>query len=92
MYTLYVNTFSSESGGTTDKPNIIKKACSIELYLPDDLIKQNNQYYPIEWEARKEVKNENGNTEYLYQGIISHKNDIKDGFHTLKRDIESGSI
>ena len=78
--------------GTIVNDNIIKKACSIELYLPDDLIKQNNQYYPIEWEARKEVKNENGNTEYLYQGIISHKNDIKDSFHALKRDIESDRI
>ena len=60
--------------------DINKRACSIELYLPDSFIKsesKNNpiesKYYPIEWEARKKIKTEDGQDKYFYQGVISNK-------------------
>lgn len=77
------------SNGTIINDNINRKACSIELYLPDGLIKDNDQYYPIEWESRKKIRF-NGNEEYLYQGVISQKDRIKSNFHKLKKQIESG--
>ena len=77
------------SNGTIITDNINRKACSIELYLPDSLIKNNDQYYPIEWESRKKIKF-NGNEENLYQGVISQKDKIKLSFRKLKKEIESG--
>ncbi len=77
------------SNGTIITDNINRKACSIELYLPDSLIKDNGQYYPIEWESRKKIKF-NGNEENLYQGVISQKDTIKQNFHKLKNKIENG--
>lgn len=70
--------------------NIINKACSIELYLPDSIIKENGAYYPIEWETRKIVRNEKGAKEALYQGVISQKETIKESFHNLRKKIEKG--
>ena len=70
--------------------NISRKACSIELYLPDSLIKVNGEYLPIEWEARKKIKSLNGCEEALYQGTVSQKNEIKVKFHELRRAIENG--
>lgn len=70
--------------------NINKKACSIELYLPDCIIKENGKYFPIEWEARKKIKKSDGNEEALYQGVISQKDDIKKKFHELRKTIEKG--
>lgn len=76
--------------GKIVKDNINKKACSIELYLPDDVIKKNGEYYPIEWESRKKVKVADGLEECLYQGVVSHKNDIKEEFHKIRKSIEKG--
>lgn len=76
--------------GTITKDNINRKACSIELYLPDRLIKANDEYFPIEWEARKKMKLANGCEEALYQGVISQKNEIKERFHELRKAIENG--
>lgn len=70
--------------------NINRKACSIELYLPDDLIKTNGEYFPVEWEARKRIKLADGYDEALYQGVISQKEEIKKRFHELRKEIESG--
>lgn len=70
--------------------NINRKACSIELYLPDDLIKTNGEYFPVEWEARKRIKSTDGYDEALYQGVISQKEEIKKRFHELRKEIESG--
>ena len=70
--------------------DISKRACSIELYLPDNLIKDDTSYSPIEWESRKKIKNENGYTEFLYQGVISQKDEIKERFHKLRKEIENG--
>ena len=36
--------------------DINHKACSIELYLPDSVISDDGEYLPIEWEARKQIK------------------------------------
>jgi hypothetical protein len=77
------------SNGTIITDNINRKACSIELYLPDSLIMINNQYYPIEWESRKKIRF-NGTEESLYQGVISQKESIKRSFHKLKNAIEDG--
>ena len=77
------------SNGSIITDNINRKACSIELYLPDRLIKDNDKYYPIEWESRKKIKF-NGNEENLYQGVISQKDTIKQNFHKLKNEIENG--
>lgn len=76
--------------GVTMLDDISRKACSIELYLPDDLIKDKGAYLPIEWEARKKIKNGNGDEESLYQGVISQKDDIKEKFHQLRKEIENG--
>lgn len=73
--------------GTTMIDNISGKACSIELYLPDELIKSNGEYYPIEWEARKRIKMSSGCEEALYQGVISQKDKIKESFHELRKEI-----
>ena len=76
--------------GSTVLDNISKRACAIELYLPDNLIKDDTSYFPIEWESRKKIKNENGYTEFLYQGVISQKDEIKKRFHKLRKEIENG--
>lgn len=72
--------------------DINKKACSIELYLPDIIIKSNEEYLPIEWESRKKIKLANGIEESIYQGAISQKNEIQNKFYQLKNSIESGQI
>lgn len=69
--------------------NINKKACSIELYLPDDFIKVNDEYFPIEWESRKKIELANGSKEFKYQGVISKKDEVKEKFHELRRKIEN---
>lgn len=71
--------------------DITKKACSIELYLPDDLIKTNGEYLPIEWESRKRIKMEDGREIAFYQGVISKKDEIKKQFHELRKLIEKDS-
>lgn len=75
--------------GSIIKDNINKKAASIELYLPDRIIKNNSEYLPIEWEARKKIKGLDGEEIFLYQGVITQKDDIKKEFHNLKRRIEN---
>lgn len=72
--------------------DINKKACSIELYLPDSLIKENGKFYPIEWESRQRIKTVDGNEECLYQGVISQKDDIKKRFYKMRNSIENGKI
>ena len=69
---------------------ISRKACSIELYLPDELISSNGNYLPIEWESRKKITTADGNVEVLYQGVISQKEEIKDRYHALRKSIEKG--
>ena len=56
--------------------DINKKACSIELYLPDSIIKKEGNFFPIEWEARKKIRDIDGNEEALYQGVITQKDNI----------------
>ena len=70
--------------------DINHKACSIELYLPDILISDEGDYLPIEWEARKQIKQDNGSSKYLYQGVISEKDRIKSRFVDLKNMVEAG--
>jgi len=79
------------SNGAVITDNINRKACSIELYLPDCLISDGGKYYPIEWESRKKIRF-NGKEENLYQGVISQKETIKRKFHKLRNDIENGKI
>ena len=70
--------------------DINKKAASIELYLPDSIIKTGGNYYPIEWESRTRIRNKNNVEEALYQGVISYKDDIKHKFHEMRNKIERG--
>lgn len=70
--------------------DINKKAASIELYLPDSIIKNNDSYYPIEWESRKKIKHSDSKVEFLYQGVISCKNSIKSNFFEKKDNIDNG--
>ena len=72
------------------KDCISHKACSIELYLPDELIRSNGEYFPIEWESRKKIKAINGTEEVLYQGVISQKTEIKEKFYEFRKAIETG--
>jgi hypothetical protein len=76
--------------GSIVPDDITQRACSIELYLPDNLIKEDTSYFPVEWESRKKIKNENGDTEFWYQGVISQKDEIKETFHKLRKEIENG--
>ena len=70
--------------------DINHKACSIELYLPDSVISDDGEYLPIEWEARKQIKQDNRPSKYLYQGVISEKDTVKSRLIDLKRSIEAG--
>lgn len=76
--------------GTIMFDNINKKACSIELYLPDSIIKENGEYFPIEWESRKKIKIADKIEEAIYQGVISQKGKIKKKFYVLCKEIEKG--
>lgn len=70
--------------------NINRMACSIELYLPKQLITdESNNLYPIQWKSIVERKI--GNEKLSdYQGEIQHKDKIKSSFMSLKNDIENG--
>ena len=70
--------------------DINRKACSIELYLPDKLIMSEGILFPIEWESRQTIKKTDGVTEFLYQGVISNKDTIKERFHDMKNKINNG--
>lgn len=76
--------------GTVIFDNINKKACSIELYLPDSIIQENGEYFPIEWESRKKIKISDKKEEAIYQGVISQKDKIKKKFYALCKAIEKG--
>lgn len=67
--------------------DINRKACSIELYLPDDIIMNEGSYLPIEWENREKIKKFDETTEFLYQGVISEKDTIKKRFNNMKNKI-----
>ena len=75
--------------GTIMLDDINRKACSIELYLPDYLIKVDESYLPIEWESRKRIKTTDKFEEAIYQGVISQKDEVKNRFHKLRKDIQS---
>ena len=45
--------------------------------LPDSIIKENGEYFPIEWESRKRIKIADKIEEAIYQGVISQKGEIK---------------
>ena len=68
--------------------NINGRACSIELYLPDFLLKTDTDCPPIEWESR--LKTKIGDMEYQeYQGVISSKADIESNFKKFKKAVEN---
>lgn len=70
--------------------DINSMACSIELYLPKQLITDgSNNLYPIQW--KNIVERKIGNEKLSdYQGEIQHKDEIKSSFMSLKNDIENG--
>lgn len=75
--------------GKIELTSINKKACSIELYLPDFLIKKDNLFYPIIWESRKEIKYGKCK-EFLYQGVIQNKEIIKKDFIKYRNKVKDG--
>ena len=80
------------ANGKTVLDNINGRACSIELYLPDYLLKTDHgDYLPIEWGNRVQC---NVGKEKLiaYQGVISDKDSIKEKCFKLINQIESGAL
>ena len=78
--------------GKLIRDNINKKACSIELYLPNEIITNNDKkYYPIEWEARKNFELETGENVSLYQGVISNKAKIQKKFEDYQKNVKNGN-
>lgn len=71
--------------------NINGRACSIELYLPDECISNESGLYSIEWESLQSIKLSSGiNKEY--QGVISNKDTIKSNAFDLIRNINSKKV
>ncbi len=69
--------------------NINGRACSIELYLPEFILKKNTIYPPIEWESR--IKAKIGTQELQeYQGAVSSKAEIEETFKKYKKAVEKG--
>lgn len=64
------------------------RACSIEMYLPDEAIKVNSEYLPIEWNSRLEVKI-NGQSYIDYQGVITQKDSVKHRFNKIMNNINN---
>lgn len=74
------------TNGKTIFDNINGRACSIELYLPTELLKQETDTLsPIRWESYIEDKEDSD-----YQGVITNKKKINESFDEYKNDIERG--
>ena len=70
--------------------NINKRACSIELYLPDDLLKDaNGNLFPVIWTSLINYKI-NGQTIKSYQGVIDGKDEIKSQTESYINDVKNG--
>lgn len=68
------------------------RACSIELYLPDDIIKdENGVLYPIIWTSLIDYKI-NGQPFKSYQGVIDGKNNIKKNISTYITNVQNKKI
>lgn len=75
--------------GVIELVNIINKAVSIELYLPDRMLKnEDGDFYPIEWESRNKI-NVGNREEYVYQGVIVNKESIKETFYKTRNRINN---
>ncbi len=70
--------------------NINGRACSIELYLPDECIADEAGFYPIEWESLQTIKLSSG-TNKEYQGVISNKDAVKSNAFDLIKNIDSNN-
>lgn len=68
--------------------NINGRACSIELYLPDECIKDDNGFYYIEWQSMQSLNLSSG-LKKEYQGVISKKEMVKKDTFDLIRSIKS---
>ena len=78
--------------GRNIRDNINKKACSIELYLPNEIITNSEKkFYPIEWESRKSFKSATGENVSLYQGVISNKAKIQKKFEDYQKNVKNGN-
>lgn len=74
--------------GKISDDNINKRACSIELYLPDDMLIDDDtgKLMPIVWESLVKTKL-GGTVNQSYQGVISGKGKAKDNiFKCIKDD------
>lgn len=68
--------------------NINGRACSIELFLPDECIKDDNGFYYIEWQSLQSLNLSSG-LKKEYQGVISKKEIVKKDAFDLIRSIIS---
>lgn len=59
--------------------NINGLACSIEMYLGDDILLKDGNYIPIHWKAYNEK-------EKKYQGELSEKSYVQDEFRKKIKD------
>ena len=72
--------------------NINRRACSIELYLPDYFLRTSNgDYSPIEWENRVQCKI-GKEKRIAYQGVISDKDSIKARCFKSIKEIDDGKL
>jgi len=57
-------------------------ACSIELYLCNNVLKENTQYIPVQWKSFNEHINK-------YQGVVSKKGDIQKEYNRIMKECET---
>ena len=75
--------------GKTVLDNINGRACSIEIYLPDFIIKNGTEYPPIEWGNRMKAEIA-GETLNEYQGKVLTKPDIETRVKKYKNALQQG--
>ncbi len=78
------NLYVTLGPGGLDYMRINSMACSLELYYPDNILKdENGDYYPIEWKGHIESINK-------YQGVIKNKENINKNMDSLIDSISKG--
>lgn len=60
-------------------------ACSLEMYLGENILKENNKFIPIQWKGYNEKLGK-------YQGVISKKDHVKNSFLELLKKEEYEKI
>lgn len=69
--------------------NINGRACSIELYLPSFILKENDVLPNVEWNSIQKI-DIGGNSQIAYQGVIVNKTQVEKRFKEYKKLIDNG--